>query len=184
MKKSNIIPRIVLLLGLASTHVSFGQLGTNPKINSGSLSESLKRDMGNEIADRKAFDDLKALNAKMHRDFTRHFASASDITTTSDKEYTSISCTVDGVKTRVNYFRNGHWASTLRMMEANQLPEALFDEVSEGYPGYQIMGGKEVIVGPKTAYLIDLQNERKFKTVRIIDGEYDIYQEFYKQRNK
>ena len=184
MKKSFFIPRLVLILGLATTHYSFGQLASNANINSKSLSESLKRDMGNEIANKKALENLKEMNVKMHKDFSKHFANASDITTSTDKEYTSIACIVDGVKTRVNYFRNGRWASTLRMMEAHQLPAALYDDVSETYPGYKITRGKEVIVGAKTAYLVDIENERKFKTVRIIDGEQDIYQEFYKQRNQ
>jgi hypothetical protein len=184
MKKSNFTSSFVLLLGLATTNVSFDQLAMPENINSASLSESLKRDLGNEIADRKAFDNLKTLNLKMHKDFSKHFASASNITTTTDKEGTSIACTVEGVKTRVNYFRNGRWASTLRMLEANQIPDQLFDDVSEAYPGYKINRGKEVIVGAKSAYLVDIENERHFKTVRIIDGEYDIYQEFDKQRNK
>ena len=181
MKKSNIISRFVLILGLASTQVSFGQRTTNTNINSNSLSESLKPDMSSENADRKAFENLKALNVKIHKDFSKHYAGASNITTTADKEYTTVSCTVEGVKTQVNYSRNGRWASTLRMMQANQIPARLFDEVSEAYPGYKISRGKEVIVGAKTAYLVDIENDRKFRTVRIIDGEYDIYQEFYKQ---
>ena len=181
MKKSNFIPRFVLILGLASTHLSFGQLASNTNINSKSLSESLKRDMGNEIANRKAFEDLKAINVKMHGDFSKHFANASDITTSTDKEYTTITCTVDGVKTRVNYFSNGRWASTLRMLEAKQIPAQLYDNVAAAYPGYRITRGKEVTVGDKNAYLVDIENDRRFKTIRIIDGEFDIYQEFEKQ---
>jgi hypothetical protein len=181
MKKSNFISRFVLILGLASTQVSFGQRATNANINSNSLSESLKPDMSNENADRKAFENLKAVNVKIHKDFIKHFSSASNITTSTDKEYTSIACIVDGVKTRVNYFRNGRWASTLRMLQPKQIPARLYDDVSAAYPGYKLTSGKEVIVGPKVAYLVDIENDRAFKTIRIIDGEYDIYQEFNKQ---
>ena len=181
MKKSTFISRFVLILGLATTQVSFGQRATNPNMNTKSLSESLNSDLGNEIANRKAFENLKALNAKMYKDFSKHFATANNITTFKDNENYSIACNVDGVKTRVNYFKNGRWASTLRMLEANQIPSNLYDDVAAAYPGYKITRGKEIFVGPKAAYLVDIENDRRFKTVRIIDGEYDIYQEFDKQ---
>jgi len=183
MKKSNTMLSLVLLLGLAPNNPSFGQFVSNSGINSTSMPEGLKRELGNEIANRKAFENLKAMNVKMHKDFSRYYSTASDISTTTDKKHIMISCQVDGVQTRVNYYKNGHWASTLRFMRVNQLPSKLCNDILENYPGYKINRGKEVIVGPKSAYLIDLENEKSFKTIRVIDGEYDIYEQFLKQQN-
>jgi hypothetical protein len=184
MKKSNFISRLIFILGVASTNLSFGQLTTNANINSQSLSENAKRDLSKDLANRMAFENLKKLNLKLYKDFSRYFANASDIQTTVEKNNISVNCKIDGVKTLVNYNNNGRWTSTLRIMEADQLPVQLYTEVLDNYPGYKVSRGKEVIVGPRNAYLIDIENEKKFKTVRIIDGEFDIYQEFMKQRTK
>jgi hypothetical protein len=184
MKKSNSISRLILLAGLGASNLTFGQYTTNPRINSNALSESMKGDLNKEIANRKAFENLKAINVKLYKDFSRYFPTASDIRTTTDKYNIMVNCEVNGVKTRVNYNNNGRWVSTLRMMETAQLPEDLTNDITEAYPGYKVSRGKEVIVGPHSAYLVDIENEITFRTVRIIDGEFDIYEEFRKQQNK
>jgi hypothetical protein len=58
--------------------------------------------------DKLAIENIKAVNARMYRDFSKNFKDASDIRVDLIDKKTMITCTKDGKKSRVVYFQERH----------------------------------------------------------------------------
>jgi len=52
--------------------------------------------------------------------------------------------------------------------------------VKSNYYDYSIFLVQEVKVGDKTAYLVKIEDEKSFKTIRVVDGEMDEYESYKK----
>jgi hypothetical protein len=85
-----------------------------------------------------------------------------------------------GVDIKVYYDRKGRWNATIRTYDEGKLPKDIRKIVKSTYYDYSITQINEVTVGDKTAYLVRVEDQETFKTIRIIDGEMDVYEDFKK----
>ena len=133
-------------------------------------------------ADKLTLEKMKAQNSRMFHAFSRDFKNASDIQmSNTDDNYTFIYCRVDGIVNRILYNQKGRWQRTIRSYGENDLPADIRETVQASFPKYSIFGVTEVQACGKKAYLVDIESKKSWKTIRVVDGEMDIYKEYDKQ---
>ena len=84
------------------------------------------------------------------------------------------------VQVRAFYDKKGNWVYTIRQYTEKELPSEVRAQVKQTYYDDMIGVVKEVIQAGYTVYLIHIENEARWKTIRIRDGEMDVVQDFKK----
>ena len=138
------------------------------------------------------FDEMKAesavlitniadINARALKQFSKTFKSAANASwyQTAQGGYTA-KFRQDGIETRVDYDRKGNWSGTIRTYTQENLPKEIRHIVKSTYYDYNIFLVQEVTVGNTTAYLVKIEDAATFKTIRVIDGEMDVYESYRK----
>ncbi len=179
MKKSNSL-FAVLLTALCIPAVSFAQYAKNTiRFNPSTLYGTASVIAGEE-SDRSALDKLRVSNEKAFKSFLRDFKGATDVYVDARTDGTFLSCLVDGIRNRIQYSPKGRWRSTIQYLNASQIPEPVVSMVAHNYPEYNILRASKVIVPEGFAYLVDIDNCSRFKTIRVNGDGIDVYQEFEK----
>lgn len=132
--------------------------------------------------DAVTLDGLKLRNEKMFRNFTHKFAKASDISIFPHENTTVIYCMVDGIRNNILFSNKGQLIHTVRYYDPALLPAWVSAILDADFPDFIRKTVSEVTADGKTAYLVHLESARKYKIVRVMDNDWDIYQEFDKQR--
>ena len=124
--------------------------------------------------------DTVNINSRAARDFSERFEDADKADWLETKEGIAAEFVNDGVDTRVFYDHRGRWFSTIRIYGQYGLPQEVRKQVRSTYYDYNIYMVVEVTVGDKIAYLVKIQDDETMKTIRVLDGEMDVYDEFLK----
>jgi hypothetical protein len=122
------------------------------------------------------------INARALKEFSKTFKTVTDASwyeMTDGKGYVA-KFKQDGIETRVNYDRKGRWTATILTYTEAHLPRDIRHMVKRNYYDYTIFLVQEVHVGDKTAYLVKIEDEKTFKTIRVVDGEMDEYESYNK----
>jgi hypothetical protein len=168
---SGLIPALALF-----TNVNAQSANSNVELN---LKEFIFCDARANLAMMNESDTV-GVNSRAARDFSERFEEADKADWLETKEGFAAKFVNDGVNTRVFYDRRGRWTATIRMYDQHGLPQEVRKQVRSTYYDYNIYLVFEVTVGNKTAYLVQLEDEQTMKTVRVLDGEMDVYEEFLK----
>lgn len=182
MKKNSFLPIIGLLSTILSVTFSYAN---DPRgsaaSNTYSLHKFLMPVLFDETADKKAMETLKLASTKAHKDFSKFFKNATDIHIAVTKNNTFISCMIDGIRNRVLYNSKGKWIHTLKYYSAEKLPKDVHKSIRYAYPDFSMTYVTEVQVRNKTAFLVNIEDNTSLKTIRVLDGEMDVYKEYSKQ---
>ena len=137
----------------------------------------------NETKAEQGLSDISIsdINARALKEFSKTFKSAVNTTWYEINGGFTAKFTQDGIETRVDYDRKGRWLATLRTYTEANLPRDVRRLVKSTYYDYSIYLVKEVTAGDKTAYLVQMEDADGFKTIRVIDGEMDVYAEYNKR---
>ena len=178
--KQRIFLTAAAILALSATSPAFSQYAKNKQADQQKLFQKSRLFVHSAETDAAVLASLKTANLKMHKDFTKHFRDATNISFRKSGDYTIINCTDNDVKTRVSYDRKGRWTNTLKTLSVKEIPYYISRIVQNSYPEYEIKRGFEVSVGNATAHLVHIENPWRFKCIRIIDGMVDVYKEYTK----
>jgi len=138
------------------------------------------------------FDEMKAegavlitniadINARALKQFSKAFKSAANASWYETKEGGFVAkFRQDGIETRANYDHKGNWTGTIRTYTEENLPKEVRHMVKSNYYDYNIFLVQEVTVGNITAYLVKIEDATTLKTIRVIDGEMDVYESYKK----
>jgi hypothetical protein len=74
----------------------------------------------------------------------------------------------------------GECLNTIRYYDGSRLPQSVKDAVTAEYAGYSIFGVTEVTVNKKTGYLVKIENDKYWKTIKVVDGETEETEKFQK----
>lgn len=118
---------------------------------------------------------------KSFKAFNRDFKNDRDVKWFVEPNVVSVIFTRDAIKTNVVYDKKGHWLRTMKTYQENKMDAATRDIVKSKYYDDKITQVQEIEEGQTKCYLVYLENENSFKTVAIIDGEMNIYEQFKKQ---
>ncbi|MEJ0104042.1 MAG: hypothetical protein WDO19_16410 [Bacteroidota bacterium] len=124
--------------------------------------------------------NIADINARALREFSKTFKAGVKATWREIEDGFMATFKEDGIETRVDYDRKGRWAATIRTYSEANLPRDIRHLVKSTYYDYSIFLINEVTVGDKTAYLIRMEDADSFKTIRVADGEMDVYEEYKK----
>lgn len=82
----------------------------------------------------------------------------------------------NGIKTKVFYDHKGNKTGTIKSYFEDKLAANIRHLVKSVYYDYSIYFVQEVTVGNVTAYLVKIEDKVSLKTIRVVDGEMDVYE--------
>jgi hypothetical protein len=180
MKKNQFTQSLVCTAVLAFS-LSISQAQTKePAINLTALAESIKHAPFIDKPGSSSLADLESLSPKVYRDFTRTFKSITDVVVTAAAHHTYIYCKTDGIDTRVSYDKKGNWHHTLQYYKESKLPKDTRHIIKSKYYDYKISSVVELSIGNKKAYVVTIEDERSYKTIKIVDDEIEVTEELQK----
>ena len=121
------------------------------------------------------------INARALKEFSKTFKAGTNAIWYEMKDGFTAKFKEDGIETRVDYDRKGRWVATVRTYTEANLPRDIRHLVKSTYYDYSIFLVHEVTVGDKTAYLVKIEDADTLKTIRVIDGEMDVYEDYKKR---
>ncbi|MBS1597916.1 MAG: hypothetical protein JST75_06805 [Bacteroidetes bacterium] len=140
------------------------------------------------LTDAKSMEKVLALteptasiNSKAMRDFKRSFPDAEDEQWYSFKDGYAVRFKEEGKDHMVTYNRGGDWQYTIANYGERNLPQDIRALVKSTYYDYTITLVQEVTAHDQTVYLVHMQDESTWKTLRVSDGEMSIIEDFNKK---
>lgn len=85
-----------------------------------------------------------------------------------------------GIGYRVIFDKKGNWVYTLKQYTEKELPVRVKSMVKSVYYDYPIVWVKEVNQSQSVVYLIHIENDQEWKTIRVADDEMDVAEDFAK----
>ncbi|MES1216242.1 MAG: hypothetical protein ABUT20_12070 [Bacteroidota bacterium] len=170
---SGIIPATVLFLNV------------NAQVAKASLETNLKEFVFNEATSNMLVTKdgrVVNVNARAERDFMKRFGFIGKVNWFEIKDGIAARFEANGVDYKAFYDEGGRWYSTVLTYQQSKLPKDVLKLVRSTYYDYSIYVVNEIIVGEKTAYLVKIESEDNFKSIRVIDGEMDVYEDYLKNK--
>lgn len=121
-----------------------------------------------------------SLNKRALKEFNRDFKTESRVFWNSDGRYITAKFSEGVVQTKVMYNSRGHWLGTVKTYYEAQLPREVRSQVKREYFDYSIFGVIEVSTPEGKAYLVRIEDAKTWKTIRLRDGEMDVYESYTK----
>ena len=137
-----------------------------------------------ENDDELSKDDVDAVNSKAIRHFNRVYKRAEKVKWSVLKDGFLARFTTGEIIEKIFYYTNGNFAGTLKGYDAGMLTADVQQIVKQQYPGCKILYINEAeIAGRSTSptYILQLQDEKDLKVVRICDEETDVLFDSNKQ---
>ena len=85
-----------------------------------------------------------------------------------------------GINYMVDYDNKGNWVSTIKNYDELHIDSRIADAVRTTFLGYSIVHVTEIKKGKILVYLVKIENKSLLKTIRMIDGEMDVYEAYVK----
>lgn len=120
--------------------------------------------------------DETEININAVRDFTRTFKNTSAVKWVKNDNGASVYFVVDGIKMRSSYNNKGKREYTLKYYDEFRLPEDVRRLVRSTYYDYHIAIATEVMRNERTSYLVKMENEKEYLTVRVDEGELSVFE--------
>ena len=121
--------------------------------------------------------------SKAARDFSRSYKNASNAEWFQTyKGWSVVYFTEGGNKMKSVYNKKGKWEYTLRFFSQQEIPTEVKNLVSGSFHDYTINQAVEVERFGQKVIVAYLENATNLKTIRILDGEIEIAQEYRKSK--
>ncbi|AEV98391.1 hypothetical protein A4D02_22430 [Niastella koreensis] len=123
--------------------------------------------------------DFKGVHVKAETNFTKTYKNATDITwyTLNDKRL-MVRFFDNGVQTKIFYSKRGNQDAVVRYYNEDKLPNEVRGAVKSTYYDFNIFMVIEVTVSNQTAYLVKIEDKTCTKTIRFMNGEMNVVEEF------
>jgi hypothetical protein len=120
----------------------------------------------------------KALaNNRVIDQFRKNFPGAVNESWVKTKEGFGVRFTSAGIAALVFLNRKGDVTGTIRYLTEKELPVDVRRQVKSTYYDYSIKDVKEVTYDGIVAYLVTVDAENKWKVIRVVGGDMDVYEE-------
>ncbi len=123
------------------------------------------------------------VNEKAERNFKKDYRNADAVEWFNLKD-NSLMCRfiMNGILHRAFYSAHGQWIATVSSYGAGKLDKGLYDKIKSLYYNSSIVFVNQIDkLGGKTIYVVDIQDEKYIRKLRVDDDEIEIVQEFEKQ---
>jgi hypothetical protein len=112
-----------------------------------------------------------AVSIKAIRSFRKTYPDISNAKWDFLDGYYFVSFSIDGVKHKIVYTKNGSLDYAMKMYEERDLPKAIRALVKSQYYDYTIHTAQELRINNKTIYIIQMCDSSSWKSVRVCEGE-------------
>lgn len=123
---------------------------------------------------------LATTNQKAYKNFVSHYSTITDISVTNGKTVSIVVFKDANVMNRICYSKKGELLNTVRYYDAAMLPQNVKDIIKAQYAGYSLFGVTEVTIDDKTGYLVKIENDKYWRTIKVVDGETEETEKFQK----
>ncbi len=86
----------------------------------------------------------------------------------------------DGIRYMVDFDKKGSWINTIKNYDESRLDKQIADAVKTAFLGFSIVHVTEIKMGKRLIYLVKIEDRKMLKTVRVINGEIDLYEAYIK----
>jgi hypothetical protein len=125
------------------------------------------------------------VNIDALRDFIKRFPLAIDVKWESIKGDNIATFLIGNKQTMAAYKKNGRWAYTIsRYDDEKMLPAEVRALVKRTYYDYNIshIDAIEACQQESIIYVVQVQDDKSFKTIRVCDGEFEVINELVKSK--
>jgi hypothetical protein len=120
-------------------------------------------------------------NEKVLKAFNETFSTAIEVRWEEFPKYFAVSFVSGGIRTKVNYDKEGNMISSLRYYNPQLLPLYILNKVSQENSKKKLFGVTEVTVGGNIAYYIKLEDNTCWYTLKVdTDGNSQIVEKYKK----
>ena len=86
----------------------------------------------------------------------------------------------NSIQYMVDYDRKGRWTNTIKIYDEKNLSKEVANAVQTSFLGYAIVHAMEIQTSKVTVYLVKIENKENLKTIRVINGETEVIEEYRK----
>lgn len=135
----------------------------------------------NKSTDKNADGDyLNNVNTKALRHFTTGYEKASEIRWAKLPGGFRVHFINEGIDTRIYYNEKGAPEATVRYYFEKDMPREVRHIIKTTYYDFSIFCVTEITTAGKTAYLVKMEDRTCWKTVKVVDKETEITEEYSK----
>ncbi len=107
------------------------------------------------------------VNEKVLKSFQETFASAEDVKWEEFKTYYTVSFVHSGIRSKVNYDKDGHMIGSIRYYAPQLLPLNIYNRLKMDYAKKELFGVTEVTVGTDVAYFVKMHDDKNWITIKV-----------------
>ncbi len=108
-----------------------------------------------------------AVNEKVLKSFNEIFAAVQHVKWEEYKNYYTVSFVHSGIRSKVNYDKNGYIIGSLRYYAPQNLPLNIYNRLRKQYSKKELFGVTELTVEAEVTYFVKTQDEKNWITIRI-----------------
>lgn len=121
------------------------------------------------------------VNEKVLRSFKETFSSAEEVRWEEFKSYYSVSFVHSGIRSKVNYDKDGNMLGSIRYYAPQLLPLNIYNRLRMDYSKKELFGVTEVTAGTDVAYFVKMQDSKNWITIKIdASGNSSIHEKYKK----
>ena len=121
------------------------------------------------------------VNEKVLKSFNETFASAEEVKWEEYKTYYTVSFVNSGIRSKVNYDKDGHMLGSIRYYAPQLLPLNIYNMLKMDYRKKELYGVTEVTFGTDVTYFVKMQDAKNWFTIKIdASGNSTIHEKYKK----
>ena len=122
------------------------------------------------------------VNKRAVKDFEKSFKNvASAIWYPNGKGFT-VRFQNNGTKTSADYDKKGNWKSTVSYYGEDKMSKELRKQIKSTYFDHKINQVIEIHTLEGSGFIVQLEDEKSFLNIRVIEGEMDVFELIHKQK--
>ena len=121
------------------------------------------------------------VNEKVLKSFNETFSAAKQVKWEEYKTYYTVSFVHSGIRSKVDYNKNGRMLGSIRYYFPPMLPLNIYNKLKLEYPKKELFGVTEVTFGTDVRYFVKMHDAKYWITLKIdASGSCIIYEKYKK----
>lgn len=121
------------------------------------------------------------VNEKVLKSFNETFSSAEEVKWEEYKTYYTVSFVHSGIRSKVNYDKDGRMLGSIRYYAPQLLPLNVYNRLKLEHSKKELFGVTEVTFGTEVTYFVKMQDAKHWVTVKIDPAGNSTIHEKYKK---
>ena len=121
------------------------------------------------------------VNDKVLKSFNETFSSAEEVKWEEYKTYYTVSFVHSGIRSKVNYDKDGRMLGSIRYYAPQLLPLNLYNRLKLDYSKKELFGVTEVTFGTDVTYFVKMQDSKNWITIKVDPSGNSSVHEKYKK---